>query len=164
MNWRRRLRARSESGAVAVEFGLLVPLLLMLVFGILDFGWMMNRSNLINNASRDGARIASLDGTYDDVCNSVKGQLNDAGITPPTTCNGTPSSVSGAKITLDLANSPTSAGLNKTTATAYDAAATTSMVAVLTVSYDYKWITPMMSGVLGSSKKTLTETTRMVVE
>jgi hypothetical protein len=41
-----------------VEFALLMPLLMILVFGTIDFGYLINRSTLINNAAREGAREA----------------------------------------------------------------------------------------------------------
>ena len=61
----RRGRKRDERGAAAVEFALIAPLLLLLVFGIIDFGWMLMKASLVNNATRDAARVASLSGTYD---------------------------------------------------------------------------------------------------
>ena len=56
-------RDRDQRGAVVVEFALVVPILLLLVFGIFEFGYMLNRDMIIGNASRDGARIASLNGS-----------------------------------------------------------------------------------------------------
>ena len=49
---RSRVRGRAhrragERGAVAVEFGLIAPLLILLVFGIIDFGWMFNRNTIV---------------------------------------------------------------------------------------------------------------------
>ncbi len=63
----RRSWRRDQDGAVAVEFALIVPMLLLVVFGVLDFGYMLNRSTVVSNASRDGARVASLGGTYADI-------------------------------------------------------------------------------------------------
>jgi Flp pilus assembly protein TadG len=49
---------RETKGAVAVEFALILPLLLMLVFGIIEFG-MLFRANLsVSQAARSGARTA----------------------------------------------------------------------------------------------------------
>jgi Flp pilus assembly protein TadG len=39
-----------------VEFGLILPILLMLVGGIIDFGIMYNKQILLSNAARDGVR------------------------------------------------------------------------------------------------------------
>lgn len=57
--------ARSERGAELIEFALVFPLLLMIVLGIVDFGFMFQRLEVVTNAAREGARIAVLPG-YDD--------------------------------------------------------------------------------------------------
>ncbi len=45
-----------EHGASAVEFALVLPLLVVLVFGIVEFGLAMFDKAVITNASREGAR------------------------------------------------------------------------------------------------------------
>ena len=52
-----------ERGAAAVEFALILPLLIMLVFGIIQFGVLFNRQQGLHAAAREGARIASLPNT-----------------------------------------------------------------------------------------------------
>ena len=47
---------RTERGSVAVEFAILVPIFLMLVFGIVDFGHAWYMTQMVTNASREGAR------------------------------------------------------------------------------------------------------------
>jgi Flp pilus assembly protein TadG len=44
-----------------VEFTLALPLLLFLLFGIIDFGALFASWNELRSASRDGARIAAVD-------------------------------------------------------------------------------------------------------
>lgn len=59
----RRRPARNDSpdrGAAAVEFALLLPLLLLLVFGIIDFGRALNAQITLTQAAREGARLAAL--------------------------------------------------------------------------------------------------------
>jgi hypothetical protein len=51
-----RRRAHGSDGAAAVEFALLLPLLLLLVFGTIDFGYLVNRNTVLNNAAREGVR------------------------------------------------------------------------------------------------------------
>lgn len=46
----------SEKGASAVEFALVLPLLLGLTFGIIEFGILLFDKAVITNASREGAR------------------------------------------------------------------------------------------------------------
>lgn len=59
----RRRPARSaarDRGAAAVEFALLLPVLLLLVFGIIDFGRALNAQITLTQAAREGARLAAL--------------------------------------------------------------------------------------------------------
>jgi hypothetical protein len=57
---RRRLD-RSESGASLVEFAMVLPLLLVLVFGIMESGWLFAQLTETRNAAREGARLAVVD-------------------------------------------------------------------------------------------------------
>ena len=54
-----------ERGAALVEFALAVPLMLVVIAGIVDFGFVFQRYEVITNAAREGARLATLPG-YDD--------------------------------------------------------------------------------------------------
>ena len=51
--------ARDERGAAVVEFAIVVPILLVLVMGIIDFGRMYAVAASLAAASRDGARMAA---------------------------------------------------------------------------------------------------------
>lgn len=53
-------RAPRDRGAAAVEFALLLPLLLFLVFGIIDFGRALNAQITLTQAAREGARLEAL--------------------------------------------------------------------------------------------------------
>jgi Flp pilus assembly protein TadG len=55
-------RARSEAGAELVEFALVLPLLLLIFGGIVDFGLLLQRQQVVTNAAREGARLAVLPG------------------------------------------------------------------------------------------------------
>ena len=52
--------AARDRGAAAVEFALLLPVLLLLVFGIIDFGRALNAQITLTQAAREGARMAAL--------------------------------------------------------------------------------------------------------
>ena len=65
--WVRRTFASSihggsgaDRGATAVEFALLLPLLLLIVMGIIDFGRMLNAQQTLTQAAREGARLVAL--------------------------------------------------------------------------------------------------------
>lgn len=51
---------RRERGAVAVEMALILPLLLLVIGGIVDFGRLLFTQNIVTNAAREGARMRSL--------------------------------------------------------------------------------------------------------
>lgn len=55
----RRFR-RAESGAELIEFGLTLPLLLLCVLGMIEFGFLFREYEIVTNAAREGARIAAL--------------------------------------------------------------------------------------------------------
>ena len=61
-------RLRSQRGAELIEFALIFPLLLLLMLGIVDFGFMFQRFEVLTNATREGARLAVLPG-YDNAAN-----------------------------------------------------------------------------------------------
>jgi Flp pilus assembly protein TadG len=57
---RRRAGARGQS---LVEFALVLPILLLIFMGILDFGRAVFAYNTLSNAAREGARVAIVDQT-----------------------------------------------------------------------------------------------------
>jgi Flp pilus assembly protein TadG len=61
MNMSRR-RATDESGAELIEFALVLPLLLIILLGIIEFGFLFQRYEVVTNAAREGARMAVLPG------------------------------------------------------------------------------------------------------
>jgi Flp pilus assembly protein TadG len=51
---------RSQSGATAVEFALILVPLALVIFGIVEFGFYIYDRQIITNASRVGARFGTL--------------------------------------------------------------------------------------------------------
>jgi Flp pilus assembly protein TadG len=65
-------RGRRERGAELIELALVLPILLLMFAAVVDFALMFQRYLVINNAAREGARIAVLPGyTQTDVQNRV---------------------------------------------------------------------------------------------
>jgi hypothetical protein len=97
-------RLRCDKGAELIEFALVLPLLLLVLFGILDFGIMFQRFETVTNAAREGARIAVLPGyAQADVEARVTQYLTAAGLTAtPTFAYTAPQAVNvgGACVTL----------------------------------------------------------------
>lgn len=56
-----RDRARTSArGAAVVEFALIMPILLILVFGIISYGYMLSFRQAISQAAAEGARAAAV--------------------------------------------------------------------------------------------------------
>lgn len=49
--------ANNQSGAAAVEFALILPIMLLFIFGIIEFSLFMFNKQVLTNACREGARV-----------------------------------------------------------------------------------------------------------
>ncbi len=87
--WRGKQNAR---GAELVEFAFCLPLLLFVVLGIIDFGFLFHDYEVVTNAAREGARLKSLADTYTatDVTNRVKDYVSFGGLDPNLVPNPVP--------------------------------------------------------------------------
>src|SRR6476469_1117787 len=66
---------RDQRGAAAVEMAIVLPILILLVFGIIQFSIYFNRLQGLQAAAREGARVAALpQSTQSD----VKAKVTDA--------------------------------------------------------------------------------------
>jgi hypothetical protein len=66
-------------GAALVEMAIVLPVFLMVVWGIIEFGRGMMVANMVTNAAREGARLAVIDGnTNTDVQNAISTFLQQA--------------------------------------------------------------------------------------
>ncbi|GAG91891.1 unnamed protein product [marine sediment metagenome] len=82
MRIRRHRIIKSEKGASAVEFALILPILIILVFGIVQFGIAFNNYITITHAAREGARIAAVDLNNTDLKNIIIERAYPVPITP----------------------------------------------------------------------------------
>jgi len=55
-----RVRNNREQGASAVEMAMVAPFLLILLLGIIEFGYVFGQYNEIRHAAREGARFAAV--------------------------------------------------------------------------------------------------------
>lgn len=55
-------RWRDERGAELIETAVVLPLLLLIVLSIVDFGFLFQRYLVLTNAAMEGARVAVLPG------------------------------------------------------------------------------------------------------
>ncbi|WP_050740366.1 TadE/TadG family type IV pilus assembly protein [Acetobacterium bakii] len=62
---------KKEEGQAVVELALTLPILIMILCAIVDFGWIFNNQIMIDNCSREGARYAIVHST--ETIASIKG-------------------------------------------------------------------------------------------
>ena len=60
MKLRRILQRRGERGSSSVEMALLLPVLLLVTVGIIDFSRIVSARNMLSNAAREATRYASV--------------------------------------------------------------------------------------------------------
>ncbi len=59
---RRRRQRPPERGAALVEFAIVAPLLVLLLLGMVEFGWLFGQYNDVRHGAREGGRYASVNG------------------------------------------------------------------------------------------------------
>lgn len=79
----RVIRRSGERGQGLVEFALVLPMLLMVVFAIVEFGVLYQRNVMLTNASREGARVAAVGATTAEI--QARVQSVTPGLTPTVT-------------------------------------------------------------------------------
>ena len=161
---------RSDRAQSLVEFALIVPMLLILVFGIIDFGMGLRAYISVTSATREGARFAIVGNAPGTFTSGGAGECN--GTTTTTTVGKVCGTISGLKLTnvqnvqvqvCDTASPPVC-----TAATATNMLSGKSVR--VTASYQYHYITPVKAligffsaGNLGSYL-TISSTTDMRIE
>jgi Flp pilus assembly protein TadG len=80
------MRKLNERGAAAAEFALLLPVFLLILFGIIEFGMIMYGREVVTNAAREGARAGIVQGppkrTAGDITTIANNYLTGTGINP----------------------------------------------------------------------------------
>lgn len=99
-SWFLRLGS-SQRGASAVEFAILLPLMLLILGGITDFGRAMFTEIQLQNAAREGARAAVVsDASEDEIiarASSSAPDMSDLEVTVDSQCPGDTAQVTATK-------------------------------------------------------------------
>lgn len=53
---------KGEKGQSLVEFAIVLPVLMLFLLGIIEFGWLFNAKITLTSAAREGARIYAIEG------------------------------------------------------------------------------------------------------
>jgi Flp pilus assembly protein TadG len=127
-----RRPAEGGRGQSLVEFALVLPLFLLLVAGVIDFGLGLNASITVTNAAREGARLGVVKPYSDQVIARARDMTAGLDATQLSVTAGC--SRSGALGACTLGT-----GTTKGTATTGD-------TVVVTVTYNYRMIWPLAFG------------------
>lgn len=83
MSWFRKAIDRRRRGVAIVEFAVVLPLLLTVLFGIIEYGWVFLIRQTLQTAAREGCRVAVLASStspYTDVITRVADVMTPTGV------------------------------------------------------------------------------------
>lgn len=128
-----KLNFKAEKGQSMVEFAILLPILILIVVGIIEFGFMFSGYLALSNASREAVRTVSL-GETDAVAIQ---RAKDVALTLESTKMNV--SISPAFAMRDRGNSTT-----------------------VTIVYEYDFLTPFMEAIFGGNLQLKADATMRV--
>lgn len=130
------MRRKAQAGQSAVEFALILPILVLLLMGVFDFGRAFYYYSVVANSAREGARAGIYSAGTSDA--SIRAQVHSYAVGLP----GLTDSM------IQIARS--GSGLNTNVK--------------VTVTYEYDAITPIIDKFLPGGKITLSSASTMQVE
>jgi Flp pilus assembly protein TadG len=141
---------RSDRGAAAVEFALILPVFLLLLCGFMDMALLVYSRSILGNAAQEGARLASLGASYSTVLSSSVAAASGLLGSPPdpsVTCTASPMTECNKWVAGTTAFAPSGA------------------VVKVTLTYQNHWLTPVAVFIpsLGTSQA-IDGSSTMVVE
>src|SRR3954466_2892448 len=98
--------ARNERGAAAVEFALVVPMLVLLLFGVVEFGRAYFVQTTVSGAAREGVRVMALQNNATAARAAAVSAASTLGVTSaqvtvsPASCVSTPDAAVSATVTV----------------------------------------------------------------
>lgn len=130
-----RRSQRRVRGQALVEFALVVPILLLVLVGILDFGRAIFAYNSVSNAARSGARVAIVDQSTTAIEAAVEAEA--VGLEPTTVITFTDGGTTCAPVEIGC-------------------------MASVSVEHDFEPATPLLGSIIGPL--TVSSTAQMAVE
>lgn len=152
---RRWLTAIDTSGVAAIEFAIVGSTFMVMLLACFEFGYMLFVQSVLDNASRDAARLIRT--------GQVQTSSNATSTFQTLLCNevgtliGCGNIVYQSQVFNDWTsaqtsiNTPASRDSNGNYVSAGFSAGTQSQIVVVTVTYNYPFFTPWIAGMLGGS-------------
>lgn len=92
----------SERGAVAVEFALLAPVLIMVLLGIMEFGRAYNVQTTLTNAAREGVRSMAINNSQADARTAARNAATQLTLADSNIIFSAPNCTVGAQMTVTI--------------------------------------------------------------
>lgn len=143
-------RSRRKRGQALVEFALVFPIFMLVLSGIMDFGFMLYSRMSVINASREGAHAAIVAEDHSTILTVAQGAAVATAAQGGVSISGSGVTVSCLATTVSVSSPP---AVSCASAKAGDSV-------VVTVSYTYHSFFPLLFGATIG----LTSTTQMVLE
>jgi Flp pilus assembly protein TadG len=167
LHGRRTAGRKSAGGQSLVEFALVLPIFLLMMFGVIDAGRYVFANSAVSNAAREGARLGSVEaswmGSGDASCGTAGGPIC------PVDFNALKAHIKSAanrqmtpfgSVTNVYINCVSSAGTPPTGAWTSSSCAANKYGGFISVRVTYVWdaITPMIGNIMGSITTTASAT------
>lgn len=134
----RHLSKRTERrGQSMVEFALILPIFVLLVFGILDLGRGVYAYHTLNNAATEGARVAIVNQTLATIQGRAASRAVGVGVAP-------------ADVTVDYRTAALPDTPDSCAARVGTKAGPVTCTAIVQVAHDFTAVTPIISNIIGT--------------
>lgn len=72
---------KNEKGQSIIEFALILPILIFLLMGIIEYGWLFNGKITLTSAAREGARVVAITKNQSKATDAVTKAIVGSGLT-----------------------------------------------------------------------------------
>ena len=154
-------RRQTRVGQGLVEFALVLPLILLIIMGVFDFGRAIFAFNEVSNAAREGGRTGIVNQNVSDIRNRAAAQAIGLGVptTVPASCPATGGAPSATSDPAGICVAVLMPDMATDCSTATDRI---GCVVVVSVKSTFTALTPIIGNILGPLP--LSSTTRQTIE
>ena len=93
---------KKRRGQALVEFALVLPILLSLLVGIVDIGFLYNHQLTLTNAAREGARMGTLGHDEAEVLDDIEAYLTASAYSPMPAAGDIDVTIANGQVTVDI--------------------------------------------------------------
>jgi Flp pilus assembly protein TadG len=156
---------RGERGQAVIELAMTLPLLLLVVLGIFDFGFMFQKYEVVTNAAREGARVGVLpDYSPTDAVNRALQYLDSGGLGGPGVTTAPSGSCGGGVVANKRCAAATTSTVTLPAVGTEPAKDVQQITVVVEFDYEFTFVGPLMNlfgGTIGTTRLRSVSTMRV---